>query len=168
MKQTRFEIPKELSHLKLDPRGYPIPYFVPIIDGLPNFRFLHTEKQDNCFNRHLCPICGKKLNPDYSYIVTGPIGMKNQVSTDPAMHRVCAEFSMLACPHLFYQKAERKETAGPQTYIINEKPDKMMLVKCKTKFKWKDKKQRIFGYQYVSHEEYIYENNMLVKKVDAE
>jgi hypothetical protein len=38
------DIPKELSHLKIDSRGYPIPYFVSEINGKPEFRFLQPER----------------------------------------------------------------------------------------------------------------------------
>jgi len=91
--------------------------------------------------------------------------MKNRVSTDPAMHRVCAEFALEVCPHIYYEKAERKELGGnvPQPHIINDKPSELMLIKCRTKFKWKLRKENVFSYQYVSHEVYRYVNGVLEK-----
>jgi hypothetical protein len=160
-----FTIPKELQHLKIDGRGYPIPYFVPYVDGKPNFRFTSHIKIWKCVEENLCGICGKKLYKDYSYIITGVIGMGNRVSSDAAMHRVCAEFALVSCPHMFYEKAERKENKpGIQPYLITDKVGEVMLVRCKTKFKWRMKDECIFGYQYVSHEVYHYIDGKLTKK----
>lgn len=165
----KFEIPPFLSHLKLDPRGYPIPYFVPIENGVPNFRLIDWEKVSECVERNRCEVCGKKLYKDYSYIIQGPVGMANQVSTDGPMHRVCAEFALKVCPHLFYQKSERKEIhPGVQPHIMLDKPEQLMLVKCRTKFKWKKRDEGIFGYQYVSHEVYGYVDGLLQKLPDGD
>lgn len=158
-----FQLPPQLSHLKLDERGYPIPFFVPIVDGKPNFRYASGQKLKLCVERKLCAICGKKLF-EYSYLISGPIGMRNRVSTDGPMHRECAEFALAVCPHLFYKDAERKENeTGVQTHVLLHKPDHMMLIKCNTKFKWKKEDEGIFGYQYVSHEVYEYIDGRLQK-----
>jgi hypothetical protein len=161
-----FVIPKELSHLKVDERGYPIPYFVPWQDGKPNFRFTDMEKIIDCVEHNRCGVCGRKLYKDFSYVISGIIGMGNRVSSDPAMHRVCAEFALASCPHMYFQKAERKETEGGVKYqpnIILNKPVELMLVKCKSKFKWRKKDECIFGYTYISHEPYHYVNGKLQK-----
>jgi hypothetical protein len=161
-----FIIPKELAHLKIDERGYPVPFFVPYVNGKPNFRFTDHEKIWESVESNRCGVCGKKLYKDYSYIITGVIGMGNRVSSDAAMHRVCAEFALVSCPHMFYEKATRKEDAPSeqQSYLLTHKVDEVMLVRCKTKFKWIERNRCIFGYTYVSHEVYHYINGKLEKK----
>lgn len=163
-------IPKELAHLKTDDRGYPIPFFVSIIDGKPEFRFLKPERLQMIIDKKLCHICGKKLPTDYFYFLSGPQGLQNRVSTDAPMHRGCAEFSLFACPHLFLQKAERRDNDerakmahDPHKAMIMDKPDLIFLDKCN-----KVKQFMIDGRSYlrffpVATQKYIYENNRLTK-----
>lgn len=164
------EIPKELSHLKIDSRGYPIPYFVTWINGKPEFRFLDHHRLEMIIDRKVCHICGKKLPDNLFYFIAGPLGLKNRISTDAGMHLVCAEFSLRACPHLFLQKAERrdndpiaKQFGMKDPNQILEKPDTLYLVKT-------DKIKRIFEngrvyihFRTVSTEKYVYEKGKLVK-----
>ncbi len=164
------EIPKELAHLKIDERGYPIPYFVSWIDGKPEFRFLNAERLDMIIKRKVCHICGKKLPTDYQYFVSGPIGLGNTISTDAPMHRICAEFSLKACPHLFLQKAARRENDERAKSLIHEKekhdpgkPDTLFLVKVdKTKVKWEEGRPYIY-FRPVATEKYIYVKGKLTK-----
>lgn len=158
-------IPPELAHLKIDERGYPIPFFVPIIDGKPNFRFVSQEKQMECMEKKLCGICGKKLNRDYQYFVSGPLGAKNGVSSDPPMHRVCAEFSLRACPHLYNQPAQRKTGKHPilDWYVIEDKPEVMLMVKAAgfKKFYEPISKRYLFRYTPKVLFTYMYVNGVL-------
>lgn len=164
------EIPKELSHLKIDSRGYPIPYFVSEINGKPEFRFLDHNRLQMIINRKVCHICGKKLPDNLFYFIAGPMGLENRISTDAGMHLLCAEFSLRACPHLFLQKAERRLndpmakifTANNPNSIL-DKPDTLYLVRT-------DKIKRIFEdgrvyirFRPVSAQKYVYENGKLVK-----
>ncbi len=165
-------IPKELAHLKVDHRGYPIPFFVSYQNGVPEFRFLNITKQHFILENKLCGICGKKLNKDYSYVISGPKGYENKISSDSAMHRVCAEFSLQACPHLYLEKAERrtnddlgKAIAAKPSIVIMDKPEKLFLIKI-SKFRLEDHGgQKFVVYSNaVSVEEYHYVNGKLEKK----
>lgn len=164
------EIPRELAHLKIDSRGYPVPYFVSWIDGKPEFRFLNADRLDMIIRRKVCHICGKKLPDDYFYFISGPMGLHNKISTDAPMHKVCAEFSIFACPHLFRQKAERRDNDPLAKLLISEKekhdpgkPDTLYLVKAdKTKVTSEDGRPYIH-FRPVSTVKYIYENGVLVK-----
>jgi hypothetical protein len=159
-------VPKEMQHLKLDHRGYPIPFFVAMKDGKPDFRLLDAQKQKRCVDNHWCAVCGKKLPKDYFYFISGPIGMKNRVSSDPAMHRACAEYSLAVCPHLYLQKAERRDSdltlsQLQQQLVEIEKPKEMFLIKA-SKYKMKvHANQPIIHYTYVSSEKYMYEDGKL-------
>lgn len=169
-----FDIPKELSHLKIDPRGYPIPYFVSWIEGKPEFRFLDHKRQEMIIAKGVCHICGKKLNKDYNYVISGPVGYQNRISSDAAMHRICAEFSLRACPHLYLQKAERRENdelgkmvAAAPSVVIKDKPPVLLLVKVS---KWKSvvhEGSTYLKYTPHSYETYHYVKNRLEKLIES-
>lgn len=158
-------IPKELRHLKLDERAYPIPFFVPIVDGKPNFKYADINKFNLCTEKHLCWVCGKKLNKDYFYFISGPIGLQNRIHSDPAMHKECALFTLEACPHLYFYRAERK-TEIVLPYQINGKPDCLFVVKS-SKYKIVPDgigHRNLIKFNVVSTEKYIYVDNKLVKE----
>lgn len=167
-------IPKELAHLRITEGGYPVPFFAPVFDGKPDFRLLDEQKQIKCVQKSLCSVCGLKLNKDYIYFLGGPKTLKNRVSTDPAMHRHCAEFSLAACPHLRYQKAQRRESDLALKSVLNsdllalEKPDTMYLIKASKQdffVHWEGPKmQRLIRIRYQSHETYRYVNGILQKE----
>lgn len=164
-----FDIPTSLSHLPLDERGYPIPYFVSRYKGKIDFRMLNTHKQEEMIEKKICSICGKKLYKDYFYFISGPIGLKNQVCSDPAMHRECAEFSLKACPHMYFEKATRRDAGIDddlvQPWHVLTKPQQLFLVKS-SKFKWENAPNlgRLIRFNVVATEEYIYIDGRLTKK----
>jgi len=164
----KIEIPNFLKHLKVDKRGYPIPFFVPWKNGQPDFMYQDAEKQKLTTEKHLCHICGKKLHKDYHYFISGIHGLTNQVASDAAMHRECAEYSLQVCPHMLYQKAERQTSGDVLIPDIHakEKPEKLYLIKSskyRTKF-YPEYGQIIIHYNMVSYETYVYENNKLKKE----
>jgi hypothetical protein len=128
-------IPERLAHLPLDERGFPIPYFIPIVHGKPEFRFADSKKKIHCRNYKKCWICGKRLLAGKFWFITGPKGLKNRTVSDEAMHEECARFSLKVCPHMFYEKAERRttETDIPLLYAPSqalEKPKLFFLVEA--------------------------------------
>lgn len=165
----RIQIPANLSHLKVDKRGYPVPFFVPIVDGVPNFKYADKKKQELCINKGLCHICGLKLIAGNYFFITGPLGLQNKVVTDPAMHKSCAEFALAICPHMFYEKSERKaepnEGPGPHS---TGKPTELYLIKAD---KYESKFYPQFGYKLIhfrptNADKYVYINNQLVKECE--
>lgn len=164
------DIPKELAHLKIDHRGYPIPYFVSWINGKPEFRFLDVTRLQMIIERKVCHICGKKLPNDSFYFIAGPMGLQNKISTDAPMHRVCAEFSLVACPHLYRQKAERRDNDPLAKTVVADrdkhdpgKPDTIFLVKCDKIKVTREEGRPYIHFRPVSTEKYIYQNNTLTK-----
>ncbi len=168
------EIPKQLSHLKIDERGYPIPYFAPVRDGKPIFRLADHRKIKNCIKHKLCGICGKHLPSGDTYIISGPVGLQNGVSSDAMMHLVCAKFTLVACPHIFYKKAERKEETS--SVMVPGKPDEYFLIKVKKWGAFWTKTQvknaaghlvtediQLFGFKPESWKKYKYIDNVLVE-----
>jgi hypothetical protein len=132
-------IPPQLQHLRRDDRGYPIPYFVTWIDDKPDFRLLSLSRQRECVDKGLCDVCGKKLFKESYYFITGPVGLQNRIQSHTPMHKECAEFTLIACPHIFLEKAERRQTgdiyhkASEKNPVgIMEKPDALFLIRSKS------------------------------------
>lgn len=163
--KLEFTIPPIMKELKLDDRGYPIPFFVPIVNGKPDFRYQDPKKQILCVERKLCSICGKKLYDKSYWFISGPKGLQNRTSSDAPMHEDCARFSMESCPHLIFQKSERRsdETLASISQI-RQKPTELFLVKS-DKFDFiKGIKEKIIQFRVVRVEPYVYQENRLVKK----
>jgi hypothetical protein len=163
------EIPKELAHLKIDERGYVIPFFVAFVDNKPDFRLLSTTKQDLCIDKKLCAICGKKLLDKIYFFLSGPHGLNNRISSDPAMHKVCAEYSLVACPHMYLQKAQRRDvdiekSVLSETLLTLDKPTELFLIRA-DKY-WKDTMhgQTLIRYRFVSAEVYNYIDGKLKRQ----
>lgn len=165
-----FDIPEALAHLKIDERGYPIPFFVSRPNGKPDFRLLDATKYDLCITKKLCAICGKKVHPGSYYFISGPIGLQNKTCTDSAMHRVCAEFSLKVCPHMYFEKAEyrdggAKDLVPENPFHLQTKPTELFLVKAKKFEPFKREGYSMIKFWPVSTERYIYENGKLIKDV---
>ena len=158
-----FDVPKIMAHLKTDDRGYPIPYFVPIVNGKPEFRYQDIFKREACLKRKLCSICGKKLFKKSYWFISGPWGLKNKTASDAPMHEDCARFSIATCPHLIYQKADRRTDIPADSPLIAEKPDIIFLIKADKYEAKKTEKHKIIFFRPVYVEDYYYAKNKLVK-----
>jgi hypothetical protein len=158
------EIPSFLSHLKVDERGYVIPFFVIIHNGKPEFKYFNKEKWLLCTEKNLCWICGKKLIKGSYFFISGPLGLKNRTVTDCAMHRDCAEYSVKICPHMLHFKAERKATEGLLPIHAREKPEFIFVIKA-SKFKILNDGFgfHVIRFTTVSADKYIYVNNILTR-----
>lgn len=121
-----------MSKLPLDSRGYPIPYFVPIVDGKPEFRYQDWKKRKACLDHSLCSVCGNRLHAKSFWFITGPFGLHNRVVSDAPMHEECARYSINVCPHLIFYKAERRSEDSPTNNpnIIAGKPNELFLIKA--------------------------------------
>lgn len=172
-KKKKVHIPPFLSHLKVNNNGYPIPFFVAYRDGKADFRLLDPKKQILCALHKKCAICGLKLFKGTYYFISGPQGYENKISTDPAMHRQCAEYSLTTCPHLHLQKSHRRangieDLAAQQSWHVDEKPPTILLVKC-DKFELitnpVSPEHKLIKFRPLSYEIWVYENGMLVKSL---
>lgn len=106
------ELPERIARLPVS-KGYPVPYFVQYFDGVPDFRAADTEKLVKCVKENRCWICGDTLGA-YKTFVIGPMATMNGISSEPPMHRECAEFALRACPHLLHPQAKRREGGLPE------------------------------------------------------
>jgi hypothetical protein len=76
-----------------------VPYTVRWFDGIPDFKVSDEKAIFRCVRNRLCGLCGKKLGR-YMTFIGGPLSMHNKLFTDPAMHRLCAEYALQVCPFL--------------------------------------------------------------------
>jgi hypothetical protein len=96
------------------------------------------------------------------------MGAMNKVSTDPPMHKECAEFSLRACPHLFYERSARRE-AGladlPTTSIpemILEKPTAFFMIQASSfKLTMSPRNTPIIHYTAKRLYQYVYQDGIL-------
>lgn len=156
---TNFDIPDIMKSLPVDDRGYPIPYFVQYVNGVPDFRYQDTKKKQACRLYNKCSICGKQLTKKSFWFIAGPKGLENRVSSDEAMHEQCARFSLRYCPHLHYEKSTRRDggITAATTQVLH-KPSKVFLVRA-------DQIQFIDGlhtrFRVTKTEAFEYQNNLL-------
>lgn len=102
-------VPERFRHLPIDPRGYPIPWFVYIDDkGVADFRIIGRNKLYTAVKQRRCWLCGEPLGK-YMAFVIGPMCCINRISSEPPSHRECALFAVQACPFLTRPKMRRRE-----------------------------------------------------------
>lgn len=107
------ELPDRMQRLPIDERGFPVPYFVPWIDGKPEFRGFDGEKMVICVRHRRCWLCGEPLGK-FMVFVIGPMCAVNRVSAEPPSHRECALYAVQACPFLTQPKMRRNEKDMPE------------------------------------------------------
>lgn len=104
--------PSRISALPVDERGYPIPYFVARVDGVPDFRIADAKKFMRCLTDNRCWICGDRLGV-YKAFILGPAGLLNRTTAEPPSHCDCAKFALQACPFLVEPKRRRNDNGKP-------------------------------------------------------
>src|SRR4029450_7445317 len=92
----RLNIPDRVKRLPRDHRGFPIPWFVHVQSGTPDFRIIAPGKIDQAITLNLCWICGGTL-PKRKAFVIGPMCSINRLSSEPCAHKSCAIFAAVAC-----------------------------------------------------------------------
>lgn len=124
-------LPRRMSHLPLDERGYPIPWFVAVQpDGSRDFRVADGLKANRAREYRHCWVCGEKVGRVATFVI-GPMCAVNRTTSEPGCHLECAEFSVTACPFLTLPKAKRNErgldpslpkSLGPEEFAIPRNP----------------------------------------------
>jgi hypothetical protein len=99
-------LPDRMRWLKRDKRGFVIPWFVPIIDGVPEFRAFDGPKFVAAIRKDLCWLCGGTLGRHKIFVV-GPMCVINRISGEPPAHVACAEYAAQICPFLTHPKMRR-------------------------------------------------------------
>jgi hypothetical protein len=115
----RFDyLPARIKRLPLDPRGYPVPWFVHWQDGAPDFRIIGAGKMRDAIEQDLCWICGGKLLNVLAFTV-GPMCVINMISGEPPAHLECAGFAAKSCPFLTRPLAKRNERDLPAAMVMH-------------------------------------------------
>jgi hypothetical protein len=110
------EVPMRLRGRPLDHRGYPVPWFVAMVNGEWDFRIIDTPKIDIAVSERRCWVCGNILGK-WQTFVTGPMCAVNRTTAEPPCHYDCAVFSVLSCPFLTLPKAKRNDANLPAGYV---------------------------------------------------
>jgi hypothetical protein len=124
---SRFaSVPAAIAALPLEARGYHVPWFVPTINGAPEFRAVDPRRIQEADRKGLCWICGRKLGTMKCFVI-GPMCAVNRVSAEPPSHLECARFAVTACPFLSRPLAKRATAddlphAPPPGLMIERNP----------------------------------------------
>jgi hypothetical protein len=88
-----------MLELPIDDRGFPVPWFVQWIGGVPEFRVMSPLKWKRAVKEKLCWICGKKLGAWLCFVL-GPMCGITRTTSEPPCHRECARWAARFCPFL--------------------------------------------------------------------
>jgi hypothetical protein len=101
-------MPDRIKRLPVDARGYPVPWFVDWLDGVPEFRAFDPAKWKRAVKERLCYVCGQRLGAYLTFVV-GPMCGINRTTTEPPDHYECAIWAARNCPFLTRPHAHRRE-----------------------------------------------------------
>jgi hypothetical protein len=108
------EMPDRMKRLRIDERGFPVPWFVPYVDGKPEFRAFDDEKFGIAVRHRRCWLCGEQLGVHLTFVL-GPMCMVNRTNGEPPCHYDCAHYSVQACPFLSQPRMRRNEKDMPES-----------------------------------------------------
>jgi hypothetical protein len=100
------DLPPNMRSMPVDARGFPVPWFVPWVDGDPVFPAQGAGRAERAWARDLCWVCGGKLGRLSAYVI-GPMCAVNRTSSEPPCHLECARFSARNCPFLANPRMRR-------------------------------------------------------------
>lgn len=102
-------MPASVRRLPRDRRGYPVPWFIEWIDGVPDFRIMDARKLNRIIRgERSCWICGGKLSSRSSYVI-GPMCAVNRTTAEPPSHPECALYAVKVCPFLTTPRRSRQD-----------------------------------------------------------
>jgi hypothetical protein len=101
-------MPARIARLPIDTRGYPVPWFVEWVDGVPEFRAMDPRQWVKAVRDRRCWICGESLGKFLVFVI-GPMCGINCTTTEPPCHKDCAEWAVVNCPFLSRPHMRRRE-----------------------------------------------------------
>lgn len=102
------EVPDRIKRLLVSPKGFPVPWFVAWIDGVPDFRVIERGRIQEAVKHKRCWVCGDPLGRTFA-MTLGPMCAINRTISEPPSHRECAVYSAIACPFLSNPRMRRNE-----------------------------------------------------------
>lgn len=110
---TGIPMPPQIEELPRTEAGWPELFFAGDYEGKKDLRVMDPKKWSVCVRRRLCWVCGHPLGVYLAWPI-GPMCVVNRVSSEPPSHRMCAEYSVRACPFLSRPHMERRPIEGAQ------------------------------------------------------
>lgn len=101
------DVPARIAKLPVL-RGFPVPWFVAMVDGEHDFRIMDPLKIRRAVKHKLCWVCGEKMGKFMSFVL-GPMCGVTRTNSEPPSHRECAEYSVKHCPFLTRPNMKRRE-----------------------------------------------------------
>lgn len=101
-------VPRNMLHLAKDQAGRPVPWFVAVINGVPDPRVGDGEKFVQAVRFKRCWVCGGTLGRYVAFVI-GPMCVVNRITAEPGSHLECAIYSARACPFLSTPNMRRRE-----------------------------------------------------------
>ena len=105
-------LPPKMRSLPIDRRGYPVPFFVALIDGEPDHRVVEPEALQACVRDNRCWLCGGYLGAFKAFVI-GPMCSITRTISEPPSHLECAQYAAIACPFMTRPMAKRREANMP-------------------------------------------------------
>lgn len=133
----RPELPPVPDRMKSLPirRGYPVPWFVAMVDGDYHFPTADARKMNEALKKNLCWVCGQKLGVNKSFVI-GPMCAVNRNTSEPPCHHECAVFAATACPFLARPQMKRSKdiaegSEAPPGEFITRNPGVACVWTCR-------------------------------------
>lgn len=120
-------MPSRIAALPVDGRGYPVPWFVARVNGVPDFRVADAAKFIVAVKQKRCWVCGEQLGRMLAFPI-GPMCIINRTISEPPCHFECAKWSVENCPFLVQPKMVRNDdnmpagTVSPGGYGLKRNP----------------------------------------------
>lgn len=106
-------LPAKMASRPIDKRGFPVPFFVAMVNGEPDHRVVEPRARQQCVRHGWCWLCGTPLGAYKSFVI-GPMCAVNRVNSEPPSHLECARYAAQACPFLARPHAKRREAGMPE------------------------------------------------------
>lgn len=149
-KQDLASLPDRMKSLRVDHRGFVVPWFVAFDEtsGTWEFRAMDSRKLVRAVREKRCWVCGEQLGR-YLVFVAGPMCGINRTSSEPPCHRECALWSVSNCPWMNNPDAERRVddvigyTDDRRIGAIQRNPGIAMLWTCRDYSIWKPQPNQV-------------------------
>lgn len=108
MMHRGLETPAAMAGRPVDPRGFPVPWFVTRTDadGAPDFTVIDAARWDEAARRRVCWVSGQPFGRHKVFVI-GPMCIINRISADPPVRLDVARWSARICPFLSRPGAQR-------------------------------------------------------------
>jgi hypothetical protein len=100
-------IPRRMARLPRDRHGRVVPWFVAVVDGVPDHRLIREQGITEAIRLNICFLCGQGMGAFKSFVI-GPMCTVNRVSAEPPQHRDCATYAAQGCPFLTHPNMRRR------------------------------------------------------------